>query len=183
MRICVVGAGAIGGAFGGEARAGGGRGLRRRPRRAASGDPPRRSQDDRGGRAVHRETRGARADRRPRPQDLLALAVRANCLAAGGTYGPARRRAEQQSDRPSYPLLTMLSRSTHRLCPAGVPVKYRAYNPSPSIVTESEPSYSETKHLLLSVGDAIDAWTKNPCFAEGRLYSPAQNRGIRPSRV
>jgi hypothetical protein len=44
-------------------------------------------------------------------------------------------------------LLTMLYRSTHRLCRAGAPVKYLTHNPSRSTVSESVPSYSGTKHL------------------------------------
>ena len=50
------------------------------------------------------------------------------------------------SQRP-YALLTMLYRSTHRLCRAGAPVKYLAHNSSRSMVTEFVPLYFGTKHL------------------------------------
>jgi hypothetical protein len=41
--------------------------------------------------------------------------------------------------------LTMLYRSTHRLCRAGAPVKYLTHNPSRSTASESAPSYCGTK--------------------------------------
>src|SRR5208337_1273212 len=50
------------------------------------------------------------------------------------------------SQRP-YALLTMLYRSTDRLCRAGAPVKYLAHKSSLSMEPESVPSYLRTKHL------------------------------------
>jgi hypothetical protein len=50
-----------------------------------------------------------------------------------------------------YALLTMLYRSTDRLCRTGAPVKNLPHVPSWSMAPDSVPSYSGTEHLITAL--------------------------------
>ena len=77
-------------------------------------------------------------------------------VGCGGSAFPLRDRLRIDpvtARQRSYACLTMLYRSTDRLCRAGAPVKYLAHNSSRSQIAESVPLYSGTIQLAFVLMD------------------------------
>jgi hypothetical protein len=111
-----------------------------------------------GGMCCQQRFQGDCADRRRRRTGTFLLSASCTChrtaLAPLG-YG-LRVHTVPLGQRPQA-LLTMLYRSTDRLCRAGAPVKYLAHNASFHSREKYAPSNSGTKHLIFGNQSSMSA--------------------------